>query len=226
LHIYLKKLLTIKLYANIIIKADQDILVLEKRFLTWRQVMKKTAIIALSVLTLLSLSSYAQANHRSRSDNYTVHETHRTVANHNDDCPDETHSHSYSHRGYGNHHQKHFRHHQSSHRGYGHHHQPRHIYVEKHVYTHAAPRVTHYQTTYRTYNPRPTYTAPVRSYSSYNSYNGDVVGDTLIGGAFGAAAGAAIGAALGNPGQGAALGAAIGGFNGISRGVFGRGLLW
>ena len=38
--------------------------------------------------------------------------------------------------------------------------------------------------------------------------------------------GAAIGAALGNPGQGAALGAAIGGFNGISRGVFGRGLLW
>jgi hypothetical protein len=188
--------------------------------------MKKTAIITLSVLTLLGMSSFAQADHRSRSDNYTVHETHRTVVNHNDDCPDETHNHSYSHHGYGNHHQKHFRHHKSSHRGYGHHNQPRHIYVEKHVYTHEAPRVTHYQTTYRTYNPRPTYSAPVRSYSSYNSYNGDVVGDTLIGGAFGAAAGAAIGAAVGNPGQGAALGAAIGGFNGISRGVFGRGLLW
>jgi len=188
--------------------------------------MKKTAIIALSVLTLLGMSSSAQADHKHKSDSYVVYETHRTVASHDDDCSDETPSHSYSHHGYGNHHHKHFRHHKSSHRGYGHHHQPRHIYIEKHVYTHEAPRVTHYQTTYRTYNPRPTYTAPVRNYSSYNSYQGDVVGDTLIGGAFGAAAGAAIGAAVGNPGQGAALGAAIGGFNGISRGIFGRGLLW
>jgi hypothetical protein len=173
--------------------------------------MNKTAITILSVLFLLGMSSYAQADHSHRSDNYTVVETHNT----------------YSHRGYRHHnkHHKHFRHHKSSHRGYGHHHQPRHIRVEKHVYHHEAPVVTHHQT-YRTYNQQPTYYPPAQSHSSYNGYRGDVVGDTLIGGAFGAAAGAAIGAAVGNPGQGAALGAAIGGFNGISRGVFGRGLLW
>ncbi len=213
------------MHANILIKIDRDYFVLKKRFLTRRQVMKKTAIITLSVFALLSLSSQAQADHQHSSDDYTEYETHRTVTDH--ECPEETHSHAYSHRGYGNHHNhhKHFKRHHSSHRGYGHHHQPRHIYVEKHVYTHEAPRVTHRQT-YRTYNPQPSY-----GYSSYgssysNGYRGDVVGDTVIGGAFGAAAGAAIGAALGNPGQGAALGAAIGGFNGISRGVFGRGFLW
>jgi hypothetical protein len=189
--------------------------------------MKKTAILTLSILTLFGMSSYAQADHQQGSDDYTVYESHRTMTDHGNDCPDETHNHSYSHRGYGNHHDhhKHFRHHKSSYRGYGHHHQPRHIYIEKHVYRHEAPRVT-YRQTYRTYNPQPTYYPPARSYSSYNSYRGDVVGDTVIGGAFGAAAGAAIGAAVGNPGQGAALGAAIGGFNGISRGIFGRGLLW
>jgi hypothetical protein len=189
--------------------------------------MDKTAITTFSVLFLLGMSSYAQADHNHRSDNYTVVETHRTVTGHGDYRRDENHNHAYSHRGYRHHkkHHKHFRHHKSSHRGYGHHHQPRHIYVEKHVYKHEAPRVTHHQS-YRTYNPQPTYYPPVQSHSSYNGYRGDVVGDTLIGGAFGAAAGAAIGAAVGNPGQGAALGAAIGGFNGISRGVFGRGLLW
>lgn len=186
--------------------------------------MKKTAILTLSILFLLGMSSFAQAGHKHRSDSYTVHETHRTVTDHGDYCPDETHSHSYNHRGYGNHHKhrKHFRRHHSSHHGYGHHPQPRHVYVEKHVYNYEAPVVTHRQT-YRTYNPQPTYYPPTQN---YNSYRGDVVGDTLIGGAFGAAAGAAIGAAVGNPGQGAALGAAIGGFNGISRGIFGRGFLW
>jgi len=181
--------------------------------------MKNTAIVTLSFLFLLGMSSYVQAGHNYNADNYSVYETHRTVINYGDDCPDETYHHSYGHHGY--HHQTNY---QSSHHGYGSHH-PTHIYVEKHVYKHEAPRVTHHQT-YRTYNPQPTYYPPAQNYSTYNSYNGDVVGDTLIGGAFGAAAGAAIGAALGNPGQGAAIGAAVGGFNGISRGVFGRGFLW
>jgi len=152
--------------------------------------MKKTAIITLSILTILGMSSYAQADHRhGSSNNYTEYTT--TVTEHNDDCPDEIHSHSYSHRGYRNHH----RHHATSHHGYGHH-QTRHVYVEKHVYTHQAPRVT-YQQTYRTHTPQPTYSQPRRSYSTHsNHYQGDVVGDTVIGGAFGAAAGAAFGRGL------------------------------
>lgn len=178
--------------------------------------MKKIAITTLSILFLLGMSSFAQAGHKNRSygGNHTVYESHATVTHYggNHSRP------SYGHRGYG-HHKKHNR---SSHRGYGHHQRPRQVYVEKHVYHHEAPRVVHQQT-YRTYNPQPTYYPQAQS---YNSYQGDVVGDTVIGGAFGAAAGAAIGAAVGNPGQGAALGAAIGGFNGIARGIFGRGLLW
>jgi Glycine-zipper domain len=179
--------------------------------------MKNTAIITLSILFLLGMSSFAQAGHKHRSDRHTVYESHRTVThygNHGD------------HHGYRNHKRhNHFKGHRRSHHAYGHHQQPRRIHVEKHVYHHEAPVVTHHQS-YRTYNPQPTYYPPVQSQPSYNGYRGDVVGDTLIGGAFGAAAGAAIGAAVGDPGQGAALGAAIGGFNGISRGVFGRGLLW
>ena len=180
--------------------------------------MKNTAIVTLSLMFLLVMISSAQAGHKYRSygDDYTVYESHRTVTHYGNHGS----NHSYGHRGYG-HHKKHYR---SSHHGYGHH-QPKHIYVEKHVYNYEAPVVTHHRT-YRTYNRQPTYNPPTRGYSSYNSYNGDVVGDTLIGGAFGAAAGAAIGAALGNPGQGAAIGAAVGGFNGISRGIFGRGFLW
>ena len=181
--------------------------------------MKNTAIVTLSFLFLLGMSSYAQAGqtHGSYGDDYTVYKSHRTVTHYGN----YSRNHSYSHRGYG-HHNKHYK---SSHHGYGSHHRPSHVYVETHVYHHEAPKVTHRQT-YRTYNQQPTYYPPTRSYSTYNSYNGDDVGDTLIGGAFGAAAGAAIGAALGNPGQGAAIGAAIGGFNGISRGIFGRGFLW
>ena len=192
--------------------------------------MKNTAIITFSFLFLLGLSSYAQANHEygeSYGDDDAGYESHQTVTRYDDGyCPDETYNRSYSRHGYGNH-RTHYR---SSHHGYGSYNQPTRIYVEKHVYNYGVPRAT-YRQTYRTYNQQPTYYPPAQSYSSYNNgygngYGGNVVGNTLIGGAFGAAAGAAIGAAVGNPGQGAALGAAIGGFGGLSRGIFGRGLLW
>ena len=181
--------------------------------------MKKTAILTLSFLFLLGMSSYAQADHKHRGDNHKGYDNHRSMTHSGNYRSNKSHSHSYDHQ--DRRHHNHYRHTKNSHQGYRSHHRHNHVYVEKHVYNYGAPRVTH------RHNHQPTYYPPRRSHSTYkHSYNRGVVGDTLIGGAFGAATGTAIGAALGNPGQGAAIGAAVGGFNGISREIFGRGFLW
>jgi len=196
--------------------------------------MKNTAIITLSTLLLLAVSSFAQANPRgSYTNDYTVYESRRTVTHYGNYCPDRSYSHAYD--------RQRIRPHQRPN-----------IYVEQNIYNYQAPRATHrrtYRNDYRqqTHNPRArgysnysnthrrTYRGDYRQqtrfpragYSNYsNTHRGNVVGDTVIGGAFGAAAGAAIGAAVGNPGQCAALGAAIGGFTGLGHGIFGRGSLW
>jgi OmpA family protein len=101
---------------------------------------------------------------------------------------------------------------------------PKRVYIEQHIYRHEAPRVVYQQPTYYQ-QPQQTHYQSAPQYSSYNR-GGNIVGDTLIGGALGAAAGAAIGAVTGNPAAGAQIGAVVGGFGGISRGVLGRGLLW
>ena len=185
---------------------------------------KRSAILVLSVLFLLATSSLAQAGPRYYGSHhgYTPHNSHTIVIESHDYHP-ENHYRSYRHHQkrhhYNDHHRPHWNHHRSS---YGHrygHHSPTHIYVEKHVYKHEPPRVVYQQ-------PQPTYYPPANNYSTYNNYRGDIIGDTLIGGALGAAAGAAIGAVTGNPAAGAQIGAVVGGFGGISRGILGRGLLW
>ena len=179
---------------------------------------KKSAVLLISVLFLLALSSIAQAGPRYQGSHhgYTHHDGHSVVVESHDYCPED---HYNSHR---NHHRSQWNHHS----GYGHGHHRHganhvnHVYIEKHVYRHESPRVVYYQ------QPQPTYYPPANYSSSYNNYGGDIVGDTLIGGALGAAAGAAIGAVTGNPAAGAQIGAVVGGFGGISRGVLGRGLIW
>lgn len=170
--------------------------------------MKNTAIITLSTLLLLTVSSFAQANPRSSyAGDYTVYESRRTVTHYGNYCPDRSYSHAYD--------RQRTRPHQRSN-----------IYVEQNIYNYQAPRATH-RRTYRNDYRRQTHSPRTRGYSNYsNTHRGNVVGNTVVGGAFGAAAGAAIGAAVGNPGQGAALGAAIGGFTGLGHGIFGRGSLW
>ena len=161
---------------------------------------KRSAILILSVLFLLATSAFAQAGPRYYGGHhgYTHHSNHTIVIESHDYYP-EYH--------YNDHHRSSYGH------GYGHH-SPRHIYVEKHVYRHESPRVVYQQ-------PQPTYYPPANNYRG-----GNIVGDTLIGGALGAAAGAAIGAVTGNPAAGAQIGAVVGGFGGISRGILGRGLIW
>lgn len=180
---------------------------------------KKSAALWIGVLFLLGTSSFAQAGPRYHGSHhgYTT-----TVVESYDDCPEDHYRasrHHYNHH-YRDHHRSHWkRHHSNYGHGHGqHHHGASHVYVEKHIYTHESPRVVYQQ-------PQPVYYPPQNQYRS-NNYNGDIVGDTLIGGALGAAAGAAIGAVTGNPAAGAQIGAVVGGFGGISRGVLGRGLIW
>ena len=174
--------------------------------------LKKSTILISSVLFLLATSTFAQAGPRYSGSHhgYSGHHGHSVVIESHDYYP-ENH--------YRGHHRPHWKRHYSRH-GHGHHHGANHVYIEKHVYQHQAPQVVYQQ-------PQPTYyqPAPVNQYSSYN-HRGNVVGDTLIGGALGAAAGAAIGAVTGNPAAGAQIGAVVGGFGGISRGILGRGLIW
>lgn len=202
-----------------LIKAtDRSLDFITVRLKNWRWVMRlrKSTILVSSVLLLLATSTFAQAGHRysGSSHGYSDHSDHSVVIESHDYYPENRHG-SYRHH-YRGHHRPHFKRHYSRH---GHHHGTSHVYIEKHVYRHESPRVVYQQ-------PQPTYyqPAPIRQYSSYN--NGNVVGDTLIGGALGAAAGAAIGAVTGNPAAGAQIGAVVGGFGGISRGVLGRGLIW
>jgi OmpA family protein len=183
--------------------------------------LRKSAILISSVLFLLATSTFAQAGPRYSGSHhgYSGHNGHSVVIESHNYYP-EDHQRSYRHHNkrhyYKRHHRPHWKRHHSRH---GHHHGASHVYIEKHVYQHEAPQVVYQQ-------PQPTYypPAPVNQYSSYN--RGNVVGDTLIGGALGAAAGAAIGAVTGNPAAGAQIGAVVGGFGGISRGVLGRGLIW
>jgi len=173
--------------------------------------MKKSAGIVSGVLLLLGTGSQVFADHGyvGSQHGYTVHETHTTVV-----------TRSYDNDPYESHYDRHHRHHRR------HHHHPHWKRQNSgHGYSQPAPR--HYyeeRVTYQAPAPQPYY-QPAPQYSP-QGYNGNVVSETLIGGALGAAAGAAIGAAVGSPGDGAKIGAVVGGFGGISRGILGRGLLW
>lgn len=191
---------------------------------------KRSVVLFLSAVFVLATSSFAQAGPKYHGSHHGYAHNSSIVIESREHCPEDRygpdrrhHKRRHYKRHSGNHRRSHWKRHHSRYDrpryDHGRHrHGSNHVYIEKHVYRHESPRVIYRQ-------PQRIYYPPVNNYRS-NHYSRDVVGEAVAGGAFGAAAGAAIGAIAGNPGKGAALGAVIGGFNGISRGAFGRGILW